>query len=190
MTAKQISSYDVTTAQNSSYSRVPKTFLVDCWLCVECYYHTTPTNYPSPTRGTTVGLPVAVNINFCEYLRFLSISFVWSIWYSMPLTTFLVNNFCLFHRPVLIFQLTVTAGQAINKGELCLEQHYSLNELHSCYVSTHVQGFWKRLGGGVVHSGYTEKRCHGSCSLPKHCSISDRIEQNSSNFDTLFATSL
>jgi len=41
---------------------------------------TTPTNYPSTTRGMSVGPPVAVNIDFCGYRRFLSISFVWIIW--------------------------------------------------------------------------------------------------------------
>ena len=66
--------------KNSSYSRVPKMFLVDWRLCVANYYHITPTDYPSTTRGMTVGPPVAVNINFCGYHRFLSISFVWSIW--------------------------------------------------------------------------------------------------------------
>jgi hypothetical protein len=29
-------------------------FLVDLRLCVECYYPTTPTDYPSTTRGTSV----------------------------------------------------------------------------------------------------------------------------------------
>jgi len=65
---------------NSSYSGVPKTFLVDWQLCVECYYHTTPTDYPSTTRGMSVGPPTAVNIDFCGYLWFLSITFVWIIW--------------------------------------------------------------------------------------------------------------
>jgi hypothetical protein len=30
----------------------------------------TPTDYPSTTRGMSVGHTVAVNINFCGYLRF------------------------------------------------------------------------------------------------------------------------
>ena len=51
-------------------------FLVDRRLCVACYYPTTPTDYPSTTRGTSVGPPVAVNIDFCGYIRILSISFV------------------------------------------------------------------------------------------------------------------
>jgi len=55
-------------------------FLVDWQLYVACYYATTPTDYPSTTRGTSVGTPVAENINFCGYLQFLSISFVWIVW--------------------------------------------------------------------------------------------------------------
>jgi len=40
------------------------------------------------------------------------------------------------------------AQQAINKGELRLEQHNSLKEQHSGYVSTHQSGFWRGFGGG------------------------------------------
>ena len=58
--------------KNSS-SRVPKTLLLDWRLYVACYY-------PSTIRGMSVGPPVAVNIDFCGYLWFLSISFVWIIW--------------------------------------------------------------------------------------------------------------
>jgi hypothetical protein len=54
--------------------------LVDWWLHVACYYPTTPTDYPSSTRGMSVGHTVAVNTDFCVYLWFLSISFVWIIW--------------------------------------------------------------------------------------------------------------
>jgi len=35
------------------------------------------------------------------------------------------------------------AGQAINKGELRLEQHHSLKEQGSRYVSTYKSGFWR-----------------------------------------------
>jgi hypothetical protein len=51
-----------------SYSRVPKTFLVDWQLFVTCYYPTTPTDYPSTTRGTSMGTSVAESTNFCGYL--------------------------------------------------------------------------------------------------------------------------
>jgi len=45
-----------------------------------CYYLMTPTDYSSTTRGTSVGPPVAVNINFYGYLWFFIISFVWIVW--------------------------------------------------------------------------------------------------------------
>jgi len=54
--------------------------LPDLWLYIACYYPTTPTDYPSTTRGMSVSPPVDVNIEFCGYLQFLSISFVWIIW--------------------------------------------------------------------------------------------------------------
>jgi len=42
------------------------------WLYVACYYPTTPTDYPSTTRGMSVCHTVAVNIDLCGYLWFLS----------------------------------------------------------------------------------------------------------------------
>jgi len=58
--------------KNSSYSRVPKTLLLDWQLYFACYYTTTPTDYPSTTRGMSVGPPVAVNIKFCVCTAFES----------------------------------------------------------------------------------------------------------------------
>jgi hypothetical protein len=40
------------------------------------------------------------------------------------------------------------AEQAIDKGEPCFEQHHSLKEQRSCYVSTHKSGFLRGLEGG------------------------------------------
>jgi len=54
--------------------------LLDWQLYVACYYASTPTDYPSTTRSMSVGPPVAVNTDFCGYLQFLSITFVWIIW--------------------------------------------------------------------------------------------------------------
>jgi len=62
---------------NSSLFVDAKKFLVEWRLCVACYY---PTDYSSTTRGMSVGHSVAVNINICGYLWFLSITFVWIIW--------------------------------------------------------------------------------------------------------------
>jgi len=59
--------------KNSSYLRVPKTLLLDWRLYVACYYSTTPTDYPSTTRGMSVGPPVAVSIKFCGYFHFLAL---------------------------------------------------------------------------------------------------------------------
>ena len=87
---------------NSSYLRVPEMFLVDWQLCVACYYPTTPTDYPSTSRGRSVGPPVTVNIDICGYLWFLSIKFVWIIWvccsipWHMPLKL-LISNRHAFH---------------------------------------------------------------------------------------------
>jgi len=57
-----------------------KKFLVDSRLCVACYHATTPTDYPSTTRGTSVGRPVAVDVDICGYLWFFIITFVWIMW--------------------------------------------------------------------------------------------------------------
>jgi len=63
--------------KNSSYWRIPKTLLLQWRLYVACYYPTTPTDYRSTTKSMSMGPSVALNIEFCGYLRFLSISFVW-----------------------------------------------------------------------------------------------------------------
>jgi hypothetical protein len=66
--------------------------LLDWRLCVACYDPTTPTEYPKTTRGMSVGTPVAVNIDFCRYLRFLALVLFELYGYSMPWTTFLVKK--------------------------------------------------------------------------------------------------
>jgi hypothetical protein len=43
-----------------------------CWMLLK--------HNLSTTRGMLVGHTVAVNIDFCGFLQFLSISFVWIIW--------------------------------------------------------------------------------------------------------------
>jgi hypothetical protein len=48
------------------YSRVPKTFVVDWRLFVSYYYPTTHTDYPSTTRGMSLGPPEAVNIVYMD----------------------------------------------------------------------------------------------------------------------------
>ena len=64
------SGHAVSPLNSSRYSRVPMTFLVDWRLCVACYYPTTSTDYPNTIRGRSVGHPVAVKIDICEYIQF------------------------------------------------------------------------------------------------------------------------
>ena len=56
--------------KNSSYSRVPKTLLLDWWLYVACCYPTTPTDYPSTTRGMSVDPSVTVKLSFVDISDF------------------------------------------------------------------------------------------------------------------------
>jgi len=67
-------------------------FLVDWWMYDVCYYNTTSTDYPSTTRGTSVGPRVAVNIDFVDIFDFWALDLSELYWYSTPLTTFLVNK--------------------------------------------------------------------------------------------------
>ena len=154
-------------------------FLVEWWLCVECYYPTTPTDYPSTTRGMSVGHTVAVNINFCGYLQFLSISFVWIImgtvrhWQPFWSTTRVrYIGQCWYFNP------QWSAGQARNKASCVSNNITCWRKLHSCYMSTYKSGFlegFRRWRGSIL--AHTER---GSCSISEHCGISDRSEQNSS----------
>ena len=155
---------------------MPKTFLVDGRLCVACYYPKTPTDYPSTTRGRSVGPPVAVNIDIYEYLRIWALVLSELFGYSMPLTTVQFISQCCYFNP------QWTAGQVIYKGDLCLEQHHSLKEQHSCYVLTYDSGFLEGFGRWRRSILATQRNpdLHGSGSLPEQCCISDRNEQNSS----------
>ena len=63
----------------------------------------------STTRGTSVGPPVAVKIDFCRYLWFLSISFVWIIWVQYATDNLSGQEREFVHRPVLIFQPKVNS---------------------------------------------------------------------------------
>ena len=85
-------------------------FLREWWKHVACYYPTTCTEYSSTTTDMSVGTAVAVNINFCGYLPFLNISFVWIIWVQYATDNLSGQQKCLFHRPVLIFQPTVNSS--------------------------------------------------------------------------------
>jgi hypothetical protein len=127
--------------KNSSYTGVPKTFLVDWWLFVACYYPTTPTDYPSTARGTSVGNPVAENIDVCGYLQFWGISFVWIIWVEYAIDNLFGQQLDFDSQSVLIFQPTVNCRVSDKQGELRLKRHYWLC---SCCVN-----IWTRVFGGV-----------------------------------------
>ena len=115
-------------------------------------------------------------------LIFFSISLVWVVWAQYTTDNLSGQHLQFINRPLLIFQPTVNCRASEKQGELCLQQHYSLTELHSCYVSTYESGFLERFRRWSESILATQRNpdLHGSCSLPKHCSISDRSEQNSS----------
>jgi len=141
-----------------------------------------PYRLPQHYNRHVCGSSCSCKHRFYGYLRFLSISLSQLYEYGTPLTTFLVNNQSSLHSPVLIFQPTVNCMASDKQGELCLEQHYSLRELHSCYVLTYASRFleWFRRWRWSILATQRNPDLHGSCSLPKHCGISDRSEQNSS----------
>ena len=122
-----------------------KKFLEDWWLCVACYYPTTPTDYPSTTRGMSVGLLVG-----CRPI-FLGISDFWVLLlsdlygYSMPLTTFLVKKEFLLHRPVLIFQPTVNSRASDNHSKQCQNHISQLGKMRSYEVSMYISVFVEGL---------------------------------------------
>ena len=116
---------------NSKYSRVPKTFLVDWWQCVSCYYPTTPTDSPCTIRGRSVGPPVAVKSIFVGISHF-SASLLSELYgYSTPLTTFLLKKEFLLHRPVFIFQPTVNSRASDNHSKLCQNRISQLGKMRS-----------------------------------------------------------
>jgi hypothetical protein len=50
---------------------------VVCWMLLPHNPYRLPQHYE---RHTSMSSPVVVNIDFCGYIRFLCISFVWSLW--------------------------------------------------------------------------------------------------------------
>jgi len=156
---------------------VPKTFLVDWRLCVTCYYNTTPTDYPSTTRGTSVGPPVAVNINFMDIFDFWALDLSELYWYSTPLTTFLINiGQCWYFSP------QWTPVHAINKLSSVWTVLVNQEKVRSYYVSTYKLGVNEgfRRWSGYILAPQRNPDLEGSCSLASHCSLSDRSEQNAS----------
>jgi hypothetical protein len=85
-----------------------------------------------------------------------------------------------------------TAGQAINKGELCLEQHYSLKELCRCYVSSYksgyLEGFGRWRGPFWLHRETLTFMC--PAAYLNTAVIQIGANKIRTNFDTLFVMSL
>jgi hypothetical protein len=110
----------------------------------------------------------------------------------MQLTTYQGKNFCSFHRPLLIFQPTVNSWLAINKGGLCLEQHYSLK---NCMVAMcrHInKGIWSSLGGGGGRFWLCRETLAFMCpaAYQKTAVIQIGVNKIPTNSNTLFVTSL
>jgi hypothetical protein len=139
-------------------------------LYVSCYYPTTPTDYPSATRGTSVGPPVAVNIDICGYLRFLSITLSELYGYSTPLRTFLIKKEFSLHMPVFIFQPTVNSGAGIIVASsvrtlLVICKKCAVTKgLHILYID----GCGRVKAVERVHSGSCVKDVQWSCSKASH----------------------
>jgi hypothetical protein len=88
----------------------------------------------------------------CKH-RFLWISPIFEHWFCLQYTGtvrhwqhFWSTIFVRFIGQYWCFNPQWTAGQVINKGKLCLEQHRSLKELRSCYVWAYKSGVWEVEG--------------------------------------------
>jgi len=129
------------------------------------------------------GHTVAVNIDFCGYLQFLSIRFFWIIMGTVcHWQPFWSKTRVCYISQCWYFNPHWTAGQARNKASCVSNNITHWRELHSCYVLTYESGFlegFRRWRGSILA---TQKNpdLQWSCSIPEHCTISDRSEQNSS----------
>jgi hypothetical protein len=112
-------------------------------------------------------------------LQFLSISIVWSIWLKYATDNLFGQQFLFFSQAsVDISTHSELQGKRQTKAS-CVSN--SITYWKNCAVAMcpHInQGFWRWRGSILT----TQKNpdLHGSCSLPKHCSITDTSEQNSS----------
>jgi len=152
-------------------------------------YRTTPTDYPSTTRGTSVGHPIAVNIDICGYFRFLSINLSELYGYSMPLTTFLVKKEFLLHRPVSIFQPTVNSRASDNHSKQCQNR---ISQLEKCAVMKCLciyQCLWRALGGagGTFFVLYESLTFKGPEALQAVAVNRIGVNKIAPNFNTQFA---
>ena len=133
--------------KSSSYSQVCK-ILLDWWLYVACYYLTTPTDSPSTTRDMSVGPPVAVNIDFCGYLWFSSISFVWIMWVQYATDNLLIKKSFSFIGQCWYFNPQWTPEQAIFKACIVRTVLVSWEKCTVTKCQLIYWWLWRGLGGG------------------------------------------
>jgi len=144
------SAYDVTTVWNSSYLRVPKTLLVDWWLCVACYCPTNNTEYPSNKR-LSVGPPVAVNIDFFGYLQFLCINYVWIIFAQYATENLSGQQLVLVSWASVDIQPTVDSSASDKQKHAVSWTLLVRWDKCTLALSWHLnQGCWRGLGGGGI----------------------------------------
>jgi hypothetical protein len=133
----------------------------------------TPTDYPSTTHGTSVGSPVAVNIDL-----FVDISDFWAsvlfelYGYSTPMTTSLGTKNVHFIGQCWYFNPQWTPVQAIKLpvSEIVL---VSWDKMRSYYVSTYISWFVEGFGRlrGYILAPQSNPDLQGSCSLASYCSF-------------------
>ena len=99
-------------------------------------------------QETSVDPPIAVNISFCGYRQFLSISFVWIIWVQYATDNLSGQKESSFHRPVLIFQPTVNPSARYKQSYQCLNHISQLGQNAQLLCRLINQGLWRGLGGG------------------------------------------
>ena len=137
------------------------------WTTV-CYYPTTLTDYPSTTRGTSVGHPVAVNINICGNLRFLSITFVYLYEYSTPLTTFWSRkSFCFIGQCWYVNPQWTPEWVIIKACSVSQLGKMHVYEM-STYISVFVEGLWRWRR--YILAPKWKLDLQGSCTIASHSS--------------------
>jgi len=141
-------------------------FLSNWRLFVACYYPTTTTNYPSTSIDTFVGPPVAVNIDICEYLQFLSTTLLWHIWGTLrhwqPFRS--PKNFCFigqcwYFNPQRTPERALIKAGGGHRGEM---RFYKVK----AYILSYVKGF--RSWRGYNLCPVWKPDLHGSYSIENH----------------------
>jgi len=112
--------------------------------------------------------------------------------HSKPLTTFLVNNYGSFHRPVLIFQPTVNC-RASDKQRHAVSRTALLTERTVQLLCVDINwGFWRGLGGGGGPFWLHRETVTfmGPAAYQNTVIFQVGVNKIPPNFNTLFVTSL